>query len=1466
MTPSQKTPTFLIKSLLLYLFDSCVGDLTLYTSLCEVYRKTKKSIRQDFESELWSIFEKSLVSHTQPTLMIIDGLDHFEGGVQTTELLRKRLRDVAVQRESLRCIILVRPNLGKQLDGIFDYSLDAHVIREEIRKFVQRSVTVTFSSFSQLDRDNLIRRIFERKFETFLEVKLLIRFLGVESSYTAVLQKLGNTPRSLNGILDCLILQLDFTQQQIASVLSWLLVGERHCTVLELEKLTGLNIQDICFYASSSAGQRINLDKSIVEIQQGRVEFIHPLFKQRLEELCFLGRIALTIKQAYMTAMIQSLSYIKSCLPTDIEPTFREMSLKKQTFICKKLDKDVLFKHCVTSYPGYFRKLQDRRTDTSRAAILSDMRKILPDSSLLALAESTFWSSSKNVIQLEQSLLQVLELRKSVFGERSCSVVQNLASIAHLQTKNKSFHEALLTLFEAWTLCKNLYGEASSITKDCAEVYCETVLEYKQTQEYKTSREAETVFRFLWEALRLELGDTHEKALQYGQDVAQLCIEMRRLDQAVTILRSLHRACLDCLGVLNDRTSTIADTLITVLEEQSDREEEIERLREAISDASMHSTEPWQPRRIKNTLQLVDIYENRLLWSQAESRIVQYLETLNSVIVTSHDGTDISVLVACGDLTYRLSRFLSARSRFEEATKTLISFSQHFEHVSISATRLLPSGAASEFTKFRIIADEMIALGATASAQVILMKLRACYMEENDTRSKEALLVSLSLVRCFRLDLNKEDAEAMLQNLYDMLLGDDNRSKPLGTNDLSVLIQLALFHKQSGKLSDAIKICTRTLILEWIPILGAGSFDIDVGAQKPQELIHIAMILVATYQLSDREDQSYSIVDRLRQIMFVRLATWNTAKISEADWFSKTYEDLGLSNEAIIFWKELRARCVASLPRYHKFSLRVAYHLARLCHKLNDTGDEGTLIDIIDDLGHEHSHDCSKLRLDAITALCELFEHQHKYGELRKWYLTLWSSFLNQRGQGGVSGKQGLEIFQKYALVLVKLGETSGAIRVARELRAVLIAEYGPSDFFSVKAAVELALLLEKGAATREEAVSIYEEICKIPINGALADQKTIIGIVRTARDRLAELLSTQPDLAHRAEQIFMQEWEEARKVIGHSSDQTLASLARLISFYQKYQSRKYTNMALERIEVTIRGILDHEHNLHRLYSSAEAIAKLYIDLNARDSAFSLLSTIRADFSTQQSVGFLREKSWVDRRWSVFAATLEATLRNKVSSALFTDIISDLLTETSLYESWQRVLKSKTMLEVKLSVGGQLIALLSKKGRQAELVLIKDELWQEFRRELSPESPKSGGIWKLFGACIADLSRERSLVTLLETAINVVENLGRTGSYQQALELAGWMKGHVSGRGGFTGQDLGSLGIRLSICLLDVSNSVEDRDILESLQRLSTKVLSEAFAGRTGSGFEFGDLTIKHINMFIKVLSIQQDYGAIEVG
>ena len=956
--------------------------------------------------------------------------------------------------------------------------------------------------------------------------------------------------------------------------------------------------------------------------------------------------------------------------------------------------------------------------------------------------------------------------------------------------------------------------------------------------------------------------------MRYAEELASFYLECAKYDQAAAVYRSIYETCGHVHGLHDERTAVYANALVKVLERRPGAESDIQRIREAILNACEESLDLWHPSYLTNLMNLVDYYKHHHLWIEAEQKLRAYeKDSYESMKVNT---TTRSMLVALGEIAVRLSGILLARNCQEEAQQVLIRFWTHCEPQLESDD--LSSVDEALVCQIRKVAENLMQLRAFAEGVIILSKIQAWYLIMSQQTSEDAILVSQALARCYRANLDNNRAEAVLEDLVKNLIGLGESKGDLTSASLRACFELASLHKSTERYASAVPICEQALGLCWPSIVDTESLEDKKPATQSDDIIRLATLLTWLYRASGIVLKAERMQGTLRRYICDILLADNTGDLQVADMFSDFNESLGLDDEALTFWKEVRLSYVHTLSHQHENSMRVAFHLARFHQKLDHDDGENILIEVINSSEDAEVGKPKSLQLEAIILLCEFYESRKKHSELRKWYLMLWSSFLNQRSENGLSGEQGLDIFQKYVAVLLTLQENSSAIRVAREMRSVFVAEFGHDDFYSIKAALELAALLEADASKREEAVDIYDDVRKmsIRIGEAHADAKS--SMIRRARERLAELLACRPELAHRAETLMVQAWEEASKLFGYTNEESISTLAQLIKFYQKAQSRKGTEMAFAKLEIAVRGIMTHQKDIQILFNSAEAIAKIYIELHAQHNALQLMRTIRDEFLVDLSVLHGSQQrprdahKFLDRRCFVFILAVEAIVRGKSGTSLFTEIVSDLMVETCLYESWMRVLQAKETLEHRLSTGGELLNFLQRKGRQDEVSTITNEMWTVFQQDLSPGSPKSGVIWQLFEICVNEMSQGKSSGTLVESAVQVALDFYQSAKYREALDLAKWIISYVGQNGGFHHLGLTSIGLRLGLCFSSGLASAEtSRAVVMGIDQLSTELMLSILCHGEQTETDFCNMQLTEVNILIALLGDQKKYQALEV-
>ena len=431
-------------------------------------------------------------------VIIIDGLDQIRGANETAIRVRDRLYEVLHQNSESRGIILSRPIIKAPVPWMLEYSVDTRLTFREVQRFIEHSVrhSTEFHHLSSQQKEVIVRRICERKIGVFLEARILIRSLEVADSYSEILQIIGATPLSLNGMLDQLILQLDLTNRDTVTLFSILVVAKESFTIAEMYSLSGIkpldNLLDTC-----SGPQRSTMRSSynaLIEWQSGSFNSIHPTVLQRIRNLSANGTLPLTIPTAHKHIMTSCLVHIKSWVRDDVEPNFSNVLSGRQISFKQRLDQDRLLSYCVRSYLAHYQSSSLWRGDSNPKGLM-ELTSAHSDSALLSLAEYWLWSSTQDMQTCEKMLLDALSLRKLVFGDRCRSGIQSLANLSLLAIKIGSYAKAVTHLLEAWPSSIAIFGGRSKVCKELAKAIVETVSVGRMKAAFEVPPEVGDIYR-----------------------------------------------------------------------------------------------------------------------------------------------------------------------------------------------------------------------------------------------------------------------------------------------------------------------------------------------------------------------------------------------------------------------------------------------------------------------------------------------------------------------------------------------------------------------------------------------------------------------------------------------------------------------------------------------------------------------------------------------------------------------------------------------------------------------------------------------------------------------------------------------------------------------------------------------------------------------------------------------------------
>ncbi|MCJ1397774.1 hypothetical protein MMC11_000970 [Xylographa trunciseda] len=1459
--PFRRSSLHLVKTFLLQLLEQSLGNTKLYQRLCEAYSRIEERHEPDGEGLLWKIFTEESRLQTQNMLIVLDGLDHIEAGARTASQIRAQLRAVLKDRQNLKCIILSRPIEGDVGSDEDLFVLGPKVFEGDIRRYIEQLIQKSraFKLLTLQEREAILRRVMGRPFASFLEAQLLLGLLEMEGTYSRILRLLDLIPRSLFNLVEFICQRIDRGKNQTLLLLSTLLVAERPFTVREIQILLETSTETRQYTDTTGLENRIRKDCcGLVEVRGNLVQFVNASVKQHILQLSSHGIFPLDVQDAHRRLTLRCMAYIKDNFPAvDVEPSFQpvlEPAIVQS--IQEKIKKDTLLGYSVHYYMVHYVRSGLKSAWHNNSAS-ENIRVAFIDSVALTNIEIKVWEQQYSLREVERMLADALSLRKFVLGAQKRSVVQGLINLGRYKRRLGSDVEAMKLYLEAWTLSRRVLGEDSAVALASAKAYLEISVHISRS-EIEFDDQIEGIYTFLWNASKDRNGITDEDALHYGGLLGSLYFRFQRYQDASNVYREIYQALFRRYGGLHDLTTRYVTLLLEALE-LLQKYDECTQISEVLLGAAEGSLDPWDSIRLAATMRFAAHCELQRAYRKAEGALRSLWKTLLGSCRSGAQGnTDAAFL----DITLQLCEFLGRRSKSADAASVLVELWHVFDQPSRRSSLL----GDDILIKLRHVAEHLMKFDNFQTATSILLRLRVWYEESFRGACDEAVLVVICLSKCYRHSDDHRNEETILRGLFDILV----RGTTLDGASVKICVELLSLYEKSSKWSEAIDVCIKVLSRLWAAILTKDTSPISLPSVHREEAILLAVRLASFYIKLTRKPEAESLHVRIYKAFRSNYSIDAIELVYAAERLAKFYQEIGHFDDAIKLWKELQQEAFKVLGRRHNISIKISFILAQLCRLHRRDESMEILLDIISAFGNG-AEACQPDSVDALLELLRLLEEQNNVNELRRWYSIVWAAFRTRGPKCGLGGDTFSDIFTSYLAILTKDHNIAEMIKLASEFRALYVSLYGAHHILSLKASFQLAGALESERARHEEAVEIYEEIVHISVEVS-EDREALLALIWHAKERLAVLFAGGSGRIERAEDLYIEVWEASKRQSGCTHDRTLKYLAQIIKFYAGRKSRDSISSALSLLEKAIIEILSKEKDSFMQFKAAEHIAKMYMTIESRQSASRLLDDLRLEFSNEEHPGpsrldrFRKQLRILDRQCFVFILALDEILKGNVTMSLFTDVIRELMTETSLYEFWLRVSKSAQSLEICLSAGTRLMVYLELKGRRSEQDRIRNEVWNIFRREFGADPAQSGFLWDLFLTCISQINHDEASISILEAAVAASLGYYSSAQFQQCYDLSLWIHGFVGQRGGWSTPGSSALGLKLAVCLAGRSSSLTlpAGHLAELIHKLSLEIMDQILkAGLDGIGDVEG-LPKGDINTIILMLGRRKDYHNLE--
>ena len=903
--------------------------------------------------------------------------------------------------------------------------------------------------------------------------------------------------------------------------------------------------------------------------------------------------------------------------------------------------------------------------------------------------------------------------------------------------------------------------------------------------------------------------------------------------------------------------------------------------------------EIWDVRRIQLTLELALSYEARKELFMAEELYITLWRRLTERCHHSHHHHGVEIHISMIEVALDYVRFLRRCHRHEEACNILICVWTEYEEYDFESETL--------FLRLKIVGELMRAVSLFSLAINVFKKCWSWFKSRGKTEHTASfeVLISETVEEIIKTtstttvstssttSTTTTTMETVVKEVFESTL----TRKEVTSETISVCKSLISYYMRLEQWSQAIEITERSLFVIW-KLIVSGAGTIALPQNFSAGAIDIAISLAVCHHRSHHFHEAEEIHVRIYR------ACRNSCEIEDGR-FIKSYEVLIKFYEEHHYWQkmieiyqELLVQYRRTLGVTHKLTIRMLYALGSLCAE-HGHGAEDYYLEIVEVL-NRGTKVCHFDALDAMFIICRHHYQQGHWHKLKGVCDVLWETWRHH-GHSKFTAEFVKVLYLRYRYVLEhhEICEYSVLRQLILEYRNTCIKVFGAAASITIEASIELAEFSMRSEAYTQEAISIFEEILTtIKTTSTTSTTTTTTTTTSSSTVTTATITKIKKSLTNayisvcthgtvstatieRAITVIHERFEFLRVTFGYAHSETLICLRELLLLRMKLKKQESHAFVLRTLTTTCVEVIKTEIHSKILHEAAKSLGDMFISCGLSEQSRDFIEELRLEIivGTPKDKSSFKLDKGVGKVSYVFLVTLEQVIRGQTVS--YSEIMADLLTETYLYESYHRCIKSQSESTVILIHAARLRGFLASHGRRNQKERLQKESFEIFIQNWGSAIKRRDDIcFTFYLGLLQELEKEVRDVNIGNAAcaasIAVVKELLNEGHYQKAYEVATCALDLINHQHAFHLLQNVGFGFKLSALMvgrgLDKPLSADlNPKLRENMSELSRTVVRAVLKACKDSNINFVRLKLRELNDLCGLLGEQQNFADLEV-
>lgn len=917
---------------------------------------------------------------------------------------------------------------------------------------------------------------------------------------------------------------------------------------------------------------------------------------------------------------------------------------------------------------------------------------------------------------------------------------------------------------------------------------------------------------------------------------------------------------------------------MTVVLKKGDKKTNVIEYEQGIFDI-VTELEVWNIRRIKLTIELAMSYEERGEFLMAEELFVMLWRKLTEQCHHPHHHHGVDIHIYTIDVVIEYVRFLKRCHRQEEASNVLICIWAEYEEYDFESESL--------FLKLKVIGEIMRSISLLSVAVAVFKKCWGWFKSRSKHEHTESceVLISETIEEIITTTATTvtttsttttTSTETVVKEVFESTL-----SRTTVTSEtISICKSLISYYMKLENWSEAIEVTKRSLLVVWRSIVSGGGTialprDFSTGA------IDIAISLAICHLRSQHYHEAEEIYIRIYHacrsschIDDERMTKAYTALI-------QFYKDHRHWHKMIEVYQELLIEYRRHLGATHALTIRTLYTLGSLCEEHGHGHAYDYYEEIITVLNHG-SNICHSDALDAMFFMCRFrYEsgHWHKLQIICKVLWETWKGKHHGHEKFTSDFVEVLYLRYRYVLEYHVHCEYSVLRELIIEYRNTCLTFYGAAVSITIKAMIELAHYSIRSEKYIHEAISIYEEVLtktKTTTTTTVVSTTTISIIKKRLTEAYISVCrheSVSTTIIEKAIKVVLERYERLRIELGWAHVETLGTLREVILMYVKLKKQEAQAIVVRMLLEASIEIIKSEVRSKTLHEAGKVVGEIFITSGVVDQAYEMIEEMRLQIITgspsHNKLGFKLDKS-AGRVSFVFLVTLYQVLRGQLSIS-YSEVMADYVTESVLYESYTRSLKSSTVIVI--GHAARLQAFLANHKRHGQIKIVQNQSYDIFLKKWSLNVKRETGIL-FYISLLEHIGEEIRDINVgdiaCKSSVTKVRWLLENNRIQEAFEVAKCALEFINKEHAYHRLQNVPYGFKLSSLMalrgFDKQWKAKiEQNLYNNMLALSRSIIGEVLKACKESKIDFVRLQLRELNDLVALLGDQQNFGELEV-